>query len=455
MNGFLISLLSFLVAIGILVAVHEFGHFWVARKLGVKVLRFSIGFGKPLWRWQKHPDDTEYVVGAIPLGGYVKMLDEREGEVAEEELPQAFNRQPVGSRIAIVAAGPAANFIFAVLAYWLVFVLGVEGLKPVVDEVSPDSPAAVAGLRHGDEIVAVDDETTPTMNSVVQALLYKAIKGESVSLRVRDRQGIERHLTLALPAVGEEKGSLDLLEEVGITPLRPVVEPVIDEVLKGSAAERAGLRPGDRVVAIDGEPIVRWRQLVEYVQAHPGVAVILTVERAPGKRLELKVVPEAVSTEQGEIGRIGAGVKPPPALPESYRAVLQYSPLKAVAEAVRKTWEMSAMTVRMLGKMLVGQASLENVSGPITIAQYAGYTAAVGLVQFIGFLAIVSISLGVINLFPVPLLDGGHLLYYFIELVKGSPLSDQAQMLGQRIGIALLVSLMALAFYNDIVRLLK
>ncbi len=454
MNGFLISLVSFLVAIGVLVAVHEFGHFWVARKLGVKVLRFSIGFGKPIWRWQKDPDGTEYVVSAIPLGGYVKMLDEREGPVPEEELPRAFNRQPVGSRIAIVAAGPLANFLFAIVAYWLVFVLGVEGLKPVVDEVAPESPAAMAGLRHGDEIVAVDGEATPTMNSVVQALLYKAVKGESVTLRVRDAQGIERHLVLALPPVGEEGGAPDLLEKVGITPLRPVVEPVIDEVLHGSAAERAGLRPGDRVVAIDGRPIERWEELVKYVQSHPGVEMVMEVERH-GERHRITVVPETVSTEQGEIGRIGASVKPPPALPERYRAVLQYSPLEAVAEAIRKTWEMSAMTVRMLGKMLVGQASLENVSGPITIAQYAGYTASVGLVQFIGFLAIISISLGVINLFPVPLLDGGHLLYYFIELVKGSPLSEQAQILGQRIGIALLVSLMALAFYNDIVRLLR
>ncbi len=454
MNGFLISLVSFLVAIGVLVAVHEFGHFWVARKLGVKVLRFSIGFGKPIWRWQKDPDGTEYVVSAIPLGGYVKMLDEREGPVPEEELPRAFNRQPVGSRIAIVAAGPLANFLFAIVAYWLVFVLGVEGLKPVVDEVAPESPAAMAGLRHGDEIVAVDGEATPTMNSVVQALLYKAVKGESVTLRVRDAQGIERHLVLALPPVGEEGGAPDLLEKVGITPLRPVVEPVIDEVLHGSAAERAGLRPGDRVVAIDGRPIERWEELVKYVQSHPGVEMVMEVERH-GERHRITVVPETVSTEQGEIGRIGASVKPPPALPERYRAVLQYSPFEAVAEAIRKTWEMSAMTVRMLGKMLVGQASLENVSGPITIAQYAGYTASVGLVQFIGFLAIISISLGVINLFPVPLLDGGHLLYYFIELVKGSPLSEQAQILGQRIGIALLVSLMALAFYNDIVRLLR
>ncbi len=337
MNGFLISLLSFLVAIGILVAVHEFGHFWVARKLGVKVLRFSIGFGKPLWRWQKSPDATEYVVGAIPLGGYVKMLDEREGKIPEEELPRAFNRQPVGSRIAIVAAGPLANFAFAILAYWLVFVLGVEGLKPVVDEVKPESPAAVAGLRHGDEIIAVDDEETPTMNSVVQALLYKAVKGESVTLRVRDDQGIERHLILSLPAVGEEAGSPDLLEKVGITPLRPVVEPVIDEVLRGSAAERAGLRPGDRVVEIDDKPIGRWSELVAYVQAHPGVPIVVVVER-DGERRKLRITPEPVSVEEGEIGRIGASVKPPPALPESYRAVLQYSPFRAIAEAVRKTW---------------------------------------------------------------------------------------------------------------------
>ncbi len=454
MNGFLISLLSFLVAIGILVAVHEFGHFWVARKLGVKVLRFSIGFGKPIWKWQKSPDATEYVVGAVPLGGYVKMLDEREGDVPEQELPRAFNRQPVGSRIAIVAAGPLANFLFAILAYWMVFVLGVEGIKPIVDEVEPDSPAATAGLRHGDQIVSVDDDSTPTWSSVMQALLYKAVKGESVSLSVRDDQGLERHVSLSLPAIGEKSGSPDLLKEVGFKPLRPTIEPVIDQVLKGSAAERAGVKPGDRVLSVDGKPIRDWSELVESVQASPGVTLALTVER-DGQQIELSVTPEAVSTDQGETGRIGAGVAPPAALPEQYRAELQYGPLRAVVEAVRKTWEMSAMTVRMLGKMIVGKASLENVSGPITIAQYAGYTAAIGLVQFIGFLAIISISLGVINLFPVPLLDGGHLLYYVIEIIKGSPVSEQAQVLGQRLGIAMLASLMALAFYNDIMRLLK
>ncbi len=453
MNGFLISLLSFIVAIGVLVAIHEFGHFWVARKLGVKVIRFSIGFGKPVWRWQKEPGTTEYVIGMVPLGGYVKMLDEREESVTEAELPLAFNRQPVGSRIAIVAAGPLFNFLFAILAYWLVFVLGVEGVKPVVDGVKPDSPAAIAGLRHGDQIVSVDDDITPTWGSVMQALLYKAVKGQSASLRVRDSQGLERHLALSLPKIGEKSGEPDLLEEVGIEPLRPTIDPVIDQVLKNSPAEQAGLKPGDRVLMVDGKPIASWSELVDYIQARPGITLTLTVERK-GRQHELHVTPEAASTGGSETGRIGAGVVPA-TLPPAFRAELQYAPLRAVIEAVAKTWEMSAMTVRMLGKMIIGQASLENISGPITIAQYAGYTAAIGFVQFIGFLAIISISLGVINLLPVPLLDGGHLLYYFIEIVKGSPVSEQAQILGQRLGIAMLASLMALAFYNDIMRLLR
>ncbi len=454
MNGFIVSLLSFLVAIGILVAVHEFGHFWVARRLGVKVLRFSIGFGRPLWRWQRAPDTTEYVIGAVPLGGYVKMLDEREGKVPDADLPYAFNRQSPGRRIAIVAAGPLANFVFAILAYWLVFIAGLEGIKPVVEGVVADTPAAVAGLRSGDQIIAVDGDATPTWGSVTQTLLFRAVQGESVMLLVRDRQGVERHLSLALPAIGEDAGSPDLLRDLGIEPWRPSVEPVIDRVVKGGAAEQAGLREGDRIVRIDGSPIERWSQLVEAVQSHPGEPLDVTVERN-GERLHLRVVPERVATEKGEVGRIGAGVAAPAELPPQYRAVLQYSPWRAAVESLRKTWEMSAMTVRMLGKMLTGQASLENVSGPITIAQYAGYTASVGLVQFVGFLAIISISLGVINLFPVPLLDGGHLLYYVIELVKGSPVSEQAQMVGQRIGIVLLISLMTLAFYNDIMRLLR
>ncbi|HFC53278.1 MAG TPA: sigma E protease regulator RseP [Gammaproteobacteria bacterium] len=448
------SLLWFLVAIGILITVHEFGHFWVARRLGVRVLRFSVGFGRPLWRWQKGPEETEYVIAAIPLGGYVKMLDEREGEVPQRLLPQAFNRQPVGSRIAVVAAGPLFNFAFAILAYWLVFVMGVEGLRPVVDKVAPDSPAAVAGLRHGDEIVAVGDSSTPTMNSVLQALLYRAIEGESTTLRVRDSQGMERNLILSLPAVGKKAGTPDLLGEIGITPLRPRLEPRIDRVVEGSPAAKAGLQGGDLVVEVDGREIADWSELVRLIHDNPGAPLRLTVERA-GERITLQVIPEVVTTGEGEEGRIGAVVLLPQGLPPEYRAVQQYSVPGAVGAALRKSWEMSAMTLRMLGKMLTGQASLENISGPITIARYAGYSAASGVTQFIGFLAIISISLGVINLFPVPLLDGGHLLYYLIELVKGSPLSEQAQAVGQQIGIALLVSLMTLAFYNDIVRLLE
>ncbi len=448
------SLLWFLVAIGILITVHEFGHFWVARRLGVRVLRFSVGFGRPLWRWQKGAEETEYVIAAIPLGGYVKMLDEREGEVPQRLLPQAFNRQPVGSRIAIVAAGPLFNFAFAILAYWLIFVMGVEGLRPVVDEVAPGSPAAVAGLRHGDEIVAVGGSSTPTMNSVLQALLYRAIEGESTTVRVRDSLGMERELDLSLPAVGEKAETPDLLGEIGITPLRPPLEPRIDRVVEGGPAARAGLRGGDLVTEVNDREITDWSELVRLIHDSPGTPLRLVVERA-GESIALQVTPEAVATEGGKEGRIGAVVLLPQGLPPEYRAVQQYSVAGAVGAALRKSWEMSAMTLRMLGKMLTGQASLENISGPITIAQYAGYSAASGVTQFIGFLAIISISLGVINLLPIPLLDGGHLLYYLIELVKGSPLSEQAQAVGQQIGIALLVSLMTLAFYNDIVRLLE
>ncbi len=448
------SLLWFLVAIGILITVHEFGHFWVACRLGVRVLRFSVGFGRPLWRWQKGAEETEYVIAAIPLGGYVKMLDEREGEVPQRLLPQAFNRQPVGSRIAIVAAGPLFNFAFAILAYWLIFVMGVEGLRPVVDEVAPGSPAAVAGLRHGDEIVAVGGSSTPTMNSVLQALLYRAIEGESTTVRVRDSLGMERELDLSLPAVGEKAETPDLLGEIGITPLRPPLEPRIDRVVEGGPAARAGLRGGDLVTEVNDREITDWSELVRLIHDSPGTPLRLVVERA-GESIALQVTPEAVATEGGKEGRIGAVVLLPQGLPPEYRAVQQYSVAGAVGAALRKSWEMSAMTLRMLGKMLTGQASLENISGPITIAQYAGYSAASGVTQFIGFLAIISISLGVINLLPIPLLDGGHLLYYLIELVKGSPLSEQAQAVGQQIGIALLVSLMTLAFYNDIVRLLE
>lgn len=453
MPGFLSTILAFIVAIGVLVTVHEFGHFWVARRLGVKVLRFSVGFGRPLWR-REAADGTEYMLAVIPLGGYVKMLDEREGEVPAAELDRAFNRKPVASRIAIVAAGPMFNFLFAILAYWLIFIIGVTGLRPLVGEVLPETPAAYAGLRSGDEIRVVEGRSTPTWDAARTALLKESLGGGRIELEVADSNGATRLVELDLTGLTLDLESGDLLPGLGIDPWRPSIPALIGEVVPGEPAEEAGLRAGDRILSADGRPISDWNGWVKYVRAHPGEVLEVTVER-DGAPLTLALKPASVAEGTREVGRIGAAVdmSRAPDL-ERYQAVQDYPPLEALGAAAVRTWDMTSLTLQVLGRLFTGRASLESVSGPITIAQYAGETARIGVVPFLAFLAVVSISLGILNLLPVPILDGGHLLYYLIELVKGSPLSEEAQQLGQRLGIVLLLGLMALAFYNDFSRLL-
>ncbi len=454
MGGFFYSLVSFIVVIGVLVTVHEYGHFWVARRLGVKVLRFSIGFGKPLWTRNFGKDATELVVAAIPLGGYVKMLDEREGEVAEEELERAFNRQPVSTRIAVVVAGPAANFLFAILAYWIMFVSGVTGLKPVVGEVLPSSYAAAAGIRAGDEILSIENQPTPTWETAIMALLTANLDGKNiVNLRVVDSAGNERYLQafFGSPDALLKKGGV--LDNFGLGPWRPPA--VIERLVEGGAGERAGILPGDKVVHADDTPISNWEQWVEYVRARPGERITTQVMRQ-GKVVELSVTPDRESENGNSIGRIGAYVQLPGEQERAtMRVVVRYGLLEAVPEALYKTWDVTTLTLRTLWKMVNGRASVENLSGPISIARYAGQSASVGLATFLGFLGIVSVSLGVLNLLPVPILDGGHLLFYLVEIVKGSPLSETAQLVGQKIGITLLLALMSLAFYNDLVRLFE
>ena len=454
MGGFFFSLLSFIVAIGLLVTVHEYGHFWVARRLGVKVLRFSIGFGKPLWMRRFGRDATELVVAAIPLGGYVKMLDEREGEVATEELERAFNRKPVSTRIAVVVAGPAANFLFAIIAYWAMFVSGVTGLKPVVGDVLPASYAAAAGIRAGDEIRFIENQPTPTWEATIMALLNANLKGkEIVNLRVLDSAGNERYLQayFETPDALLKKGGV--LDNFGLSAWRPPA--VIERLVEGGAGERAGMLPGDKVVYADNSPIRNWEQWVEYVRERPGERIAMQLLRN-GERVELNVTPDRASENGNSIGRIGAYVQLPSEEERAtMRVVVRYGLLEAVPEALNKTWEVTTLTLRTLWKMVSGRASVENLSGPISIARYAGQSAAIGLATFLGFLGIVSVSLGVLNLLPVPILDGGHLLFYLLEMVKGSPISETAQLVGQKIGITLLLALMSLAFYNDLVRLFE
>lgn len=454
MESILFKILAFIVAVGILVAIHEFGHFWVARRLGVKVLRFSVGFGRPLYRWRGKTDDTEYVIAALPLGGYVKMLDENEGDVAPEEQHRAFNRQSLRVRTAVVVAGPAFNFLFAIAAFWLVLVAGEVGLRPVVSDVALESPAALAGMQPGDEIVAVNSNPTPTWSAVLYRLAASSVSDDVVTFSVEDAGGSAGERSLPPGSIGDLAEREDLLGEMGITPDRPRMPPIIGEVISGEPAEAAGVRAGDRVVDADGVAIADWGSWVRFVKERPETLIKLTVER-DGLPVELDLIPAAVELEDGQIvGRIGAINETPEGLFDEYKVIYQLGPVAAVPVAISKTYEFSVLTLKVIGRILTGQASVKNLSGPITIADTAGRTASVGWVQFVKFLAIVSISLGVLNLLPIPVLDGGHLMFYLLEAVKGSPLSEEFMMNGQRIGLAILLSIMGLAFYVDLSRYL-
>jgi regulator of sigma E protease len=451
-SGFGLSLLGFLIAISVLVAVHEFGHFWVARRLGVKVLRFSIGFGKPLWRRRFGGDQVEFVIAVLPLGGYVKMLDEREGPVEPAEARRAFNRQPLWVRSAVICAGPMFNFLFAIGAYWLMFVSGVPGLKPVIGEVAPQSAAAEAGFAAQDQLLSVAGRETPTWEAATLELLDAALAGQRVEIRVLTADQDSRIREIDFGQVSDALGKGGLLDNLGLSVWRPRVPAVIDRLVPDSPAEQAGLRPGDRIVGVDGTPVDNWSDWVEFVRANPGERLGITVLR-DGQRLELSLVPRSVTQQGKTIGQIGAYVREPESLGANLRTEVRYGLFESVPKAMVKTWDMTALTVRTLWGMLSGQASVENISGPISIAQYAGYSVSIGLASFLKFLAIVSVSLGVLNLLPIPILDGGHLLYNVIEWVQGRPLSEHAQQVGQQLGILLLLMLMSLAFYNDLSRL--
>ena len=454
MNLFIVSIFSFLVALGILVTVHEYGHFWVARKLGVKVLRFSIGFGKPLFRFQRNPESTEYVLAAIPLGGYVKMLDERESEVRAEEQHLAFNTQPVWSRIAIVFAGPAANFILAIILFALVFIIGIPGIKPIVGEIEPGSVAAAAGLQTQDEILKVVDEPVKTWQQTRLAILDELVAGSKFLITVRDVVGQEQQKWLNLEQSKLLKQDGDVLENIGIKPWWPDVQPEVVKLVADGAAERAGIIVGDRIIAVNDVQIKSINQWREIVASHPDQKITFDVVRGT-EILRLEITPIAKEQDGKMIGYVGIGPSAPVDTIDSMRVIVQYSPFQAISEGAFKTWDMSLLTIKMIGKLVTGKASVKNVSGPITIAEYAGRSASLGISFYFNLIAIFSISLAVLNLLPVPLLDGGHLLYYVIELVKGSPVSEYIEAIGQRIGFAMLGGLMLLAFYNDITRLLS
>ncbi len=452
MTEFGSSLLAFIVAISVLVAVHEFGHFWVAKKLGIKVLRFSIGFGKPLWIKCFGADRTEFVIAALPLGGYVKMLDEREAPVAAEEVSRSFNRQSLATRSAVILAGPLFNFLFAIVAYWLMFVSGVPGLKPMVGVVAPHSTAAVAGFQEGDLIESIAGQTTPTWDTATLLLLDAALAGKPAELRVRQPDESQRLLVIDFSEIDDALDKGGMLNNLGLSVWRPSVPAVIDRLIADAPAQQAGLQPGDRVTGVDAEPIRDWNEWVDYVRARPDQRLQVEIER-DGIPISLELVPRSVEDHGETIGQIGAYVRQPADMREVMRTEVRYGPLESMGKSMDKTWEMTALTLRTLWGMVSGKASLENISGPISIAQYAGYSASIGLASFLKFLAIVSISLGVLNLLPVPVLDGGHLLFNIIEWIQGKPLSEHAQQIGQQLGIFALLALMSIAFYNDLSRL--
>jgi regulator of sigma E protease len=450
---FLVIPAAFLVAISILVAVHEFGHYWVAKKLGFKVLRFSIGFGKPLYtRVGKDADRTEYCIAAIPLGGYVKLLDEREGEVAASELHRSFTRRPISHRIAVLLAGPAMNLIFASVLYAILAMVGTEVVKPVIGQVRLDSPAAIAGLKRGDQIVRVGQRGVNDTEELQIALIRQFTDDGLIPLTVR-RDGADRSMTLRVTA---DRRSLTepgkLLPGLGFDLSTWNAATMIDVAAPGSAGARAGLRSGDKVIAVDGQPIANSSSFRSIVGDAANRDISIEVERH-GERLRIVAAVPSVTEEGRAVGRLGIQLKEgppawPPGLVETHRA----GPFDALLVGAKKTWEMSALTVQMLWRMLAGQVSAKNISGVVSIAEFAGISASLGLTAYMAFLAIISVSLGVLNLLPVPLLDGGQVVYQAVEAVKGSPLSERTQLFGQQVGIALLVVLMSLAFYNDISR---
>lgn len=454
MLGIVHTLVAFVIAISILVVVHEFGHYWVAKRLGVKVLRFSVGFGKPIWSRRFGRDRTEWALAAIPLGGYVKMLDEHEGEVPKAEQARAFNRQPIWKRAAIVVAGPLFNFLFAIVVYSMVFGAGVDGLRPLVGRVADGSLAQRAGFQPGDEFLSIDGRPVRSWDERRLYMYDRAIERATVRFTVRDAAGTIQERRLDLSSLTPTEVGSGLLEhEIGLSPALPEAEPVFDLVDEHGTAARAGLHVGDRVIAIDDQPVKTWLDVSTIVSAHPGATLRFRIERG-GKQQDFPVAVKAVESGGKRYGLIGVGARYP-AIPPSMLVTVRYTPFEAVVKSTETIWRMSALTLKMLGKMLMLEVSTKTISGPLTIAQYAGASAQIGLSTFAMFLAAVSISLGVLNLLPVPVLDGGHLLFYLIEGIKGSPLSERAMQWGQQIGVGLLVALMSLAMYNDLMRLLR
>ncbi|KAA1195221.1 sigma E protease regulator RseP [Photorhabdus heterorhabditis] len=450
MMGILWNLAAFIIALGILITVHEFGHFWVARKCGIHVERFSIGFGKALWR-RTDRQGTEYVIALIPLGGYVKMLDERVSPVSPERRHMAFNNKTISQRAAVVSAGPIANFLLAIVAYWLVFIIGVPAIRPIIADIKPDSIAAQANISSGMELKAIDGIETPDWNSVRFALVGK-IGDDNITIQAippGSSHPVEKILDLRQWSFNPDKQ--DPVVSLGIMPVSPRLDSLVDKVTLGTAAEKAGLQKGDRIVKVNGQEIDAWHTFTSFVSNNPNVPLELSVERA-GHIISLSMTPEARRQTDGkEVGFAGVELRIIP-LADEYKIVQQYGPFSAIYQAGDKTWQLMRLTVSMIGKLIVGDVKINNLSGPISIAKGAGVSADSGLVYYLMFLALISVNLGVINLLPLPVLDGGHLLFLIIEKIKGGPVSERVQDFSYRIGTMLLVLLMGLALFNDFSR---
>lgn len=451
---FLTTLLAFLVALAILIVIHELGHFCVARMCGVKVLRFSVGFGNPIFTLRMGADRTEWTIAAWPLGGYVKMLDEREGPVDPNELPRAFNQQTVWRRIAIVLAGPLANLALAVVIYWCILIVGVVENKPTIAPPEPNSIAAMSGLQGGETVTRVNGFSVVSWQDLRWQLMRHVMDRGVVKLETLNQRNELNWLELDFSNFNERDLEGDLLAKSGLRIYRPRVEAVIGSVAKGSVAERAGIKVGDRVLTAAGVRLETWEQLVAIIRTQGGTALALGLGTTSGERI-VTLVPELVTQGQLSFGRIGVSALMDVESLKRLTVTVRYGPFEAIPRAIARTWDTALFSLKMFGKMLLGEVSWRHLSGPVTIADYAGQSAQLGVMAYIGFLALISISLGVLNLLPIPLLDGGHLMYYVVELIKGSPVSDRIVGFGQKLGLSLLILLTAFAFYNDINRLIS
>ena len=460
----MMTLIALIVTISVLVTVHEFGHFQVARWSGVKVLRFSVGFGKPLWQKSFGKDQTEFVLAAIPLGGFVKMLDERELEAEREESPEAaqinysetdlkraFNRQAVWKRMLIVCAGPAANLLLAIALYWLLFMQGVTGVRPIVGEVADNSLAAQASLKTGALIQSIAGEPIKSWQDARWILLEKSLTGKPVEIETINDNELQLH-TLSFEGINGDP-EIDVLKKLGISEFEPILPATISAILPHSAAEKAGFQPNDTIVSINHSAIKRWDEMVSTIKKNPAKALTFEVLRQKNT-INIVASPESVQENGQSIGRLGASAKPSPADINKLLIEQHYSPLQSLHQAVNKTWNTATFSLKMLGQMLLGKVSVKSLSGPVTIATYAGESAKLGIKPFLEFLALVSISIGVLNLLPIPVLDGGHLMYYIVEIVKGSPVSTKTLLVGQKIGFGLLGLLMTIAIFNDFNRII-